>query len=205
MSRFSSLFDRIDLSSIYSQHLSTFYHYEKRKFYNKTEIPFSDKILFIFIPILLSILFVLAGLLFDQDYVNITLTCLSIFAGLLFGLLTMVFGLLQEQQQLSLSTLTPEKKRVIIAKYDLTKHLFINIGFSIVLSVLALIAVLFTQFKPLNVMHLINSWMYYDSLKNIYLYLINGISFFLIIEFLLTLMMIIRRFTVLFMTQISEE
>lgn len=203
MSKVSKIFDRINVTSIFSQHLTTFYHYEKRQFYNKTEIPFSDKFLFLFFPLLLSIFFCLCGLKFNQDYLNITLTCLSIFAGLLFGLLTMVFSLVQENQKIVVDSSKPEEKKKLTAKIDLTNHLFINIGFSIVLSLLALIFVLTTQFYPSSIINKIKIYEYYDYLKPIYLYVTNGISFFLIIEFLLTLMMIIRRFTVLFLNQLS--
>lgn len=206
MNKILRIFDRIDISSIFSQHLTTLYHYEKRQFYNKTEIPFSDKFIFLVIPILLSILFCFAGLKFNKDYVNITLTCLSIFAGLLFGLLTMVFSMVQENQKLNPEKEKDEsKKKIILAKIDLTKHLFINISFSIVLSLLALIFVLFTQFYPVQIVEMIDTWKYYIYLKKSYLYALNGLSFFFIIEFMLTLMMILRRFTVLFLNQIFTE
>ena len=93
MSKLSQTFDRVNIGSILSNHLTTFYHYEKFQFYGKKEIPSSDKFLFGILPIILSALFCWGGLKFKNDYVNIILTCLSIFIGLLFGLLTMVYSL----------------------------------------------------------------------------------------------------------------
>jgi len=203
MSRITKIFDRIDMSAIFSQHLTTFYHYEKKKFHHKTEIPFSDKLLFLFLPLFFAAFLCLMGLAFDKDYVNITLTCLSIFIGLLFGLLTMVFSMVQENQKIKLENIEPEETKRTTARIDLTQHLFINIGFSISLSLLALIFVLLTQFYPVKLVDLIHSWKYFDYLKDSYRYITNGTSFFLIIEFLLTLMMIMRRFTILFLTQVS--
>ncbi len=205
MSKQPNIFDRIDISSIFSQHLTTFYHYEKKQFHGKTEIPGSDKILFILFPLFLAVALCLVGLQFNKDYVNIALTCLSIFIGLLFGLLTMILSLIQENQKSKIENLTPVEKKKFVAKFDLTKHLFINIGFSIVLSILAIVFVLLTQFYPSYIITKICVWQYYSYLKDAYLYLTNGFSFFLLIEFFLAIMMIMRRFTVLFLNQISEE
>lgn len=201
MSKSWKFFDRIEMSSIYSRHLTTFYHYEKKQFYNENKIPISDKFLFFVLPIILAILLCLMGLKFDKDYLNITLTCLSIFTGLLFTLLAMVLSLIQENHKIVNDTIKAEDKKKITARFELTNHLFINIGFSIVLAVLSLIFVLLTQFNPPNITDLIRDWRYYKELKMVYIYFSNGISFFLIIEFLLTLLMIVKRFTVLFINQ----
>ncbi|ULQ55454.1 hypothetical protein KJS94_12455 [Flavihumibacter rivuli] len=203
MKWFSKLFDRIEMASMFNQHLTTFYHYEKKQFYNKTEIPRSDKFVFIAIPILLSIGICLIGLRFDKDYVNITLTCLSIFSGLLFSLLTLVLSLIQENQKIDIENIKLEERKKTTARIELTNHLFINIGFAIVLSIAAILFVLLTQLHPTKIIHLVNKWEQYNLLKDSFLYLTNGISFFLIIEFFLTLMMIVKRFTVLFINQTS--
>jgi hypothetical protein len=203
MSKAENVFDRIDISDIFSQHLTTFYHYEKKQFYNKSEIPFSDKVLFLFIPVLISISLYLLGLLFDKDYVAIVLTCLSIFAGLLFGLLTMVFNLIQQNERVVISNFDAAIEKITKAKIELTKQLFINIAFSIVLSIFSIVFVLATQLRPINLVSLIHNWQYYCYIKCIYLCLTNCIAFFLLIEFLLTILMIVRRFTVLFVNTIS--
>lgn len=204
MKRFANIFDRIEMSSILSQHLTTFYHYEKKQFYNKTEIPFSDKIVFFVIPVLFSVFLCFIGLRFNKDYVNITLTCLSIFTGLLFSLLTLVLGLIQGNQKIKIDEVAVEEKKKTIARIELTNHLFINIGFSIILSILAIILVLTTQLYPIKVISYINTWKYYGIFKELYFYLTNGIAYFLIIEFLLTLLMIVKRFTVLFLSQTTK-
>jgi hypothetical protein len=201
MNSIKNIFDRVDISSLWNYHLSTFYHYEKQQFYNKKEIPFSDKLLFGLMPILLTIIFCWCGLFFNNNYVNISLTCLSIFVGLLFGLLTLIYGLVQENDKIDQSTVKVEDKRKTEAKINLTKHLFINIAFSIVLSVASIIFILLTQFHPPKLISILSILSYFEKIKTIYLYLTNGISFFLLIEFMLILMMITRRFTVLFFNQ----
>jgi hypothetical protein len=201
MSWLSKIFDRIEMTSIYNQHLTTFYHYEKKQFYNKTEIPNSDKFIFIGLPILLSVGLCFSGLEFDKDYVNITLTCLSIFTGLLFSLLTMVLSLIQENQKIEIEKVKAEDKKKTVARIELTNHLFINIGFTIVLSILSIVFVLLTQLNLTKFTELMSGFMYVELVKQFYLYLTNGITFFLIIEFILTLLMIVKRFTVLFINQ----
>lgn len=203
MSKLSSMFDRIEISSLLSQHMTTFYHYEKRKFYNKTEVPFSDKIIFLIAPILVSILLCFSGLKFNREYVNIALTSLSIFTGLLFTLLTMILGLVQENAKTEFDKVPATEKRQTLAKIDLTKHLFVNTAFSIVLSILALFFVLSTQFYPSRFIDYISTFSCYSVIKNLYLYSTNGLSFFLLIEFLLTILMILKRFAVLFLNIIE--
>lgn len=199
MSRFSKLFDRIEMSSLLSQHLTTFYHYEKRTFHNKTEIPTSDKLIFLILPIVLSALLCMIGLGFTKDYVDIILTSLSIFTGLLFTLLTMVLSLVQENAKIDVANISANDKRKLLAKIDLTKHLFINIAFSIVLSIVALVLVLSTQFQPARLISFLSEFKIYPILKMAYLYVTNGLSFFVLIEFLLTLLMIVKRFAVLYL------
>jgi hypothetical protein len=203
MSWFTNIFDRVNILPIYKSHLTTFYHYEKQKFYNKREIPISDKLLFGALPAILTILLCLSGLEFNKDYVDTILTCLSIFIGLLFGLLTLVYGLVQENQQIDFNMIDAEDKRKFKAKVDLTSDLFKNIAFSIVLSIIAIIFVLLTQFHPSALTESFQKFNHYNLLKKIFLYIVNGISFFLLIEFVLVLMMIIRRFMVLFLNQTS--
>lgn len=204
MNPFNKIFDRINISNILSRHIETFYHYGNLKLNNKKKIQTKDISLFLIFPILLSVIFCILGLQFNKDYVNIALTCLSLFIGLLFGLLTMVFNLVQENKEKSkMETPTNELKKMV-AQTELTNYLFINICFSIILCILSLISVLLTQFYPKAIIGFINNWKYIYILKNCYLYMINGITFFLIIELILTLMMIVNRFSILFFNKIDK-
>lgn len=199
----NKIFDRIELGSIYKLHLNTLSHYEKKQFYNKVEVPTSDKFIFIGIPIFISLLLIISGLQFNNDYVNIGLTCLSIFTGLLFTLLAIVLGVINENNKINIDELLPHKRKKYKATFELTNHLFINIAFSLVVSVLAIFIVLLTQVYPKNIIILLKKYFDYYLFRDIYLYTINFIAFFLIIEFLLLLMMIIKRFTLIFLNQIE--
>ncbi|KNB60719.1 hypothetical protein [Chryseobacterium sp. Hurlbut01] len=199
----NKIFDRIELGSIYKLHLNTLSHYEKKQFYNKVEVPTSDKFIFIGIPIFISLLLIISGLQFNNNYVNIGLTCLSIFTGLLFTLLAIVLGVINENNKINIDELLPHKRKKYKATFELTNHLFINIAFSLVVSVLAIFIVLLTQVYPKNIIILLKKYFDYYLFRDIYLYTINFIAFFLIIEFLLLLMMIIKRFTLIFLNQIE--
>jgi hypothetical protein len=201
----NKIFDRIELGSIYKLHLNTFSHYEKKQFYNKVEVPSSDKFIFIFIPIFFSSLLTFSGLQFNKDYVDIGLTCLSIFTGLLFTLLAIVLGVINENSKVNINEVLPHKQKKYKATIELTNHLFINIAFSLVISVLSIIIILLTQIYPKNLIIILKNCDYYDLFRYIYLYSINFIAFFLIIEFLLLLMMIIKRFTLIFLNQIEVK
>lgn len=204
MSIGSDIFDKINIASVVNKHFATFYHYEKLKFHGKKEYIASDLILFGLVPPLISIFLCWNDMFLNKDYVNIIIICLSIFIGLLFGFLTMVYSLVQENQKIKIDVIIDVKeKKKVVAKIDLTVYLFINIAYSIVLTIIALVFVLLTQFYPFKIINLINSYTWYSTVKQIYLYATNGISFFLLIQFILVLLLIIKRFTVLFMNQIS--
>lgn len=201
----NKLFDRIELGSIYKLHLNTFSHYEKQQLYNKIEVPASDKFIFIIIPIILSLFLSLSGLEFNKDYVDIALTCLSIFTGLLFTLLAIVLGVINENNKIVIENLLPHKKKKQIATIELTNHLFINIAFSLVISVLSIVVILLTQFYPKNLILLLKNISFYSQIKATYLFTINLIAYFLIIEFLLLMMMVIKRFTLIFLNQLEVK
>ena len=198
MSKFGKIFNKVDMFDIFYRHYQTFYHYGKKKFYGQEVVPIEDKLLFLLLPFCISITLCVLGLRFNKDYLNVTLVCLSIFVGLLFGLLTMVFGLIQEHKQIKIEDIKTEEKPTVEATLDLTKELFVNIAFTIALSILTIIFVLLTQFYPIVLVNFIQKLECFNLVKNIYLNFTNGVSFFLITEFLLTLMLVLKKFTILF-------
>jgi len=200
-----NIFDRIEFSSLFNRHRSTFYHYEKARFYNTTVIPKSDKLTFIWIPIALAIITVIGGALFTLETVNIALTCLSIFAGLLFSLLAIVLGIVNDNLKIILDDYHINDRNRVKAKIDLTQHLFINISFAIILSILAILFVLLTQFKVSILNSYLDQHEWYYTFCFALKYVTNIIAVFFIIEFMLTLFMIIKRFVVLYSNSIPEH
>jgi hypothetical protein len=194
--------DRINVWRIFTEHKDTLYDYAILKSKNRKVIPFSDKFIFFYAPLSISASLVLIlNLKIDSEYLNVIITSLSIFVGLLFSLLTLVFGLVKEQKNLAIANdATIDSKN----KYQLLKELFINISFSIFLSIVTILITLLTQFKS----NIIGQWFkkvkFYDCVKWLYISLTNIFAIFLVLMFIMTLLMILKRFFLIFKTEVNE-
>lgn len=188
--------DRIDITPILSSHVNTLYDHGLLTLKGKQKMPFSDKFTFLYLPATLTIILIFIFKLFiSENYLNIIITSLSIFVGLLFGLLTLVFELLQNEK------IAEKKPNAIIyqnLKFKLVQEIFINIAFSIALSIISIIVVLITQFNPTPVVEKLQKLNFYKQIKLFYLYATNSIAIFLLLLFITTLLMILKRFFIIF-------
>jgi len=206
-----SLFNRISVYSIVKKHLNTFYD-ESYRVNGKDKIPFADKIVFIGIPLLISLIFVLLGLYMDATYLSIILTCLSIFVGLLFGLLPLMFQLTTtikakylDLKKANNSTSIPSKEyKFQEIKFRISKELFSNIGFSIILAIVSILSSLLTRLKPQAIIKVLEG-KYFNTIKSTYLFVSNFIAYFLLTLFVLMLFMVLKRFYLLFESEVREE
>ena len=193
------LFDRVNIFSIVSSHKDTLYDYARFVKTGEKKTPFSDKFIFLIAPIILSCLIVFVLKVYiNQEYLNIIITALSIFVGLLFALLTLVFDLIKKEKNEILKLPVKESH-----KFKLLQELFINISFSILLSILTILFSLLTQINPKGIIPLLKKIPYYQILKCLYLDLSNIIAVTLIFIFLMTLLMILKRFFIIFNTEIK--
>lgn len=195
------LFDRINISKIFIKHIDTLYDYGIYKATGKKKIPASDMLTFLILPAVFSIILYISGIKVTEDYVNIMITALSIFVGLLFGLLTMVFDLAKREKEIREEQ---KEKYQHEDRYQLTQELFINTAFSIALSIMAIITLLLTQLRPEPVIAYLQQYCWYPCLKTAWLLVFNITAFFLVIEFLATLLMILKRFFLLYLDQFSK-
>jgi hypothetical protein len=85
------MFSKIDIFSIVVDHFATLKNYKTGKIY----LP--DLLVFFIVPLLLSILLVHFKVQVGKDFANAVLTCFSIFAGLLFNLLLLIFDIADKQ------------------------------------------------------------------------------------------------------------
>ena len=197
------LLDRINIIQIFKAHKNTLYDYAKYKKEKKKVVPLSDLFLFFVLPLLTSCIITLVLKLYiTTEYLNIIITSLSIFVGLLFSLLTLVFDLIKKEKLITASENSSEIQK---AKYLLLQELFINISFAIALSILTISSSLFTRFNPVVLKEFLLKLKIYYLLKPIYLISTNIISLFLSILFLLTLLMILKRFFIIFKIEIGEQ
>jgi hypothetical protein len=200
------VFDRVDIGLILKKHVETFYNDGEEKSTGIKNVPVSDKVVFIYFPIITSILIVALGITLTNDYINIIITSLSIFVGLLFNLLVLVFDLAKKQREKierieDTNEIVPKTES---AKYNISKELFANISFAIALSIFAIIATVFPSLKPTAIVVFVKSNICnFHVVKVIYLAITNVIAITLVIEFLLVLLMILKRFFLIFNTEVN--
>ncbi len=196
------LIDRINIYRIFVKHFETLYDYGKFKVSGKKVMPWSDRIVFLFLPVIIAVSLFLIGIRITEDYINILITSLSIFVGLLFSLLTLIFDLGKKEK---------ERKQELGSKYQedykyiLIKELFINISFSIALSIISILFLLSTQFHPALIINFLKQYSCFNYLRVGYLATTTIISFTLIVEFALLLLMILKRFFLIYLNQFEEE
>jgi hypothetical protein len=189
------LFDRINIISIFIKHKNTFYDYGILTWNGKFKVPFADKFIFIIFPFLISALLVIFQMRITDEFLNILITSLSIFVGLLFSLLTLVFEIAQKEKERNKNQEVSQKQ---IVKFKLEKELFVNIAFAIALSILSIVTALLTRFQPKLILTFLKSIAVYNRIKEYYLITTNFIAIFLVVLFLLTLLMILKRFFLIF-------
>jgi hypothetical protein len=196
------LIDRINIYRIFVKHFDTLYDYRILKVRGKKIMPWGDRFTFIILPVILALFLFYTGLRITEGYINILITSLSIFVGLLFSLLTLIFDLGKKEKETKQQLGSKYKDDY---KYILIKELFINISFSIVLSILSILFLLSTQFHPLIIINFIKSYAYYGYVKNGYIIITTLISLISIIEFVFVLLMILKRFFLIYLNQFDEE
>jgi hypothetical protein len=206
-----SMFDRISISMIFKKHLDTLYNYARFKKTKKKSISRNDIVVFLLIPAIPSVLLLLGGVTITESYLSIILTCLSIFAGLLFGLLPLIFTVTKDMNKdfvtqkaaIPQNTLKPDSFTRIENQLRISIELFSNISFAISISIISIISCLLTRCKPAWIIAYLQRYNY-KLFKTIWLTTTNFASYFTLILFVLTLLMILKRFFLLYRSQIDN-
>jgi hypothetical protein len=160
---------KIDIFSIIKDHISTL------KNANDGKATGWDKLIFLLSPIGLSISLLCLKIYFSEGFVNIIVSGLSIFVGLLFNIIVILFDIVKTDK------VKKEKKNLI-------REVVINISFCIVISLFAIITALTTQL----------CWGFYVQILS------NFITYFLVLEFFITLLMVLKRMYFIFITELDE-
>lgn len=196
------LFDRIDISQIFIKHFATLYDHRALTLHGKRRMSFEDIFTFLLFPLFTSlILVILFDLFINDNYLNIIITSLSIFVGLLFGFLTLVYDIVKTERVVVLQKDVTHEQKI---KFRLVKELFINIAFAIALSILSIFATLLTRFSPKIITALLKELDWYMYIKKGYQYTTNVLAIFLIILFIATLLMILKRFFIIFINEFNN-
>lgn len=176
------MFNKINITKIVIDHLNTL------RDYNTQKLRFTDYILFIFFPIILSAILVLFSLLIDKSFANILVTSLSIFAALLLNLLLLVFDIVRKTNDAitrSKEIKNPyanEQKRLVFLK-----EIYSNISYAIFVAILSIMILLIAYFIcNVNLLKLASFLIYFFS-----------------INFILTLLMVVKRVHILLFNELK--
>lgn len=137
---------------------------------------FDDYFSFLALPIIISFIFVCLGFDVDSNAIETIIGSLAIFVGLLFNAFVILIDIARKHQN-------KEIKRIIV------KEVTASIAFSILLSFLVIIVMLLGFIDKLPI---------YVKLS------IDFFSFFLLAEFLLIFLMIIKRTYLIFKKELEE-
>lgn len=160
------IFSKINILGIIIGHFKTLTYYED------TKISAGDILLFYIFPLILSGVIIFWEILINTEVATALMSALAIFAGLLFNLLLLAHGLIKSIE--GTDQVSKDKK-------ELLRQLYLNISYSIVITLVA--------FLPIIVNFLA---------KNYYLKCITSFfTYFLIINFSLTMLMVLKRVNVL--------
>jgi len=168
------MLSRINILKIIKDHLGTMRSLNQ----SSNRIYWKDFLLFFVFPIIVSTLLVWKGYSFKEQLGNL-IAAISIFGGFLFNLLAIIYSQMENIKKDAETEDDKVKKRFI-------NEIHINISFCIVLSICIVLTLLLTTIDILE-------FKYLDVLNKI----INGLNYFLMILFLLTLTMILNRVYIL--------
>jgi hypothetical protein len=175
------MLDRINILKIIKDHLGTLRSLNQ----SSDRIYWKDFMLFFVFPIILSTFLVWKGYSFKEQLGNL-IAAISIFGGFLFNLLAIIYS---QMENIKKDAETEDDK----VKARFIKEIHINISFCIVLSIFIVISLLLTTID-------IPEFEYLRILEKI----INGLNYFLMILFLLTLTMILNRVYILLKKGVAQ-
>jgi hypothetical protein len=172
------MFSKINVLGIVREHFRTLYNLRKNR------ISTSDLLLFVGVPIGTAVALVARGYTITTDGVNILLTSLSIFVGLLFNLLVLAHAMRGGERG---PKRTPYERTLL-------REINTNLEFSILVSLLAICFLLVTVFAPgLGLTNAGNSHAQTAGAAKVVVGWLAGITYLLTTNFLLTLLMVLKR------------
>ncbi|OFY16577.1 MAG: hypothetical protein A2X02_05410 [Bacteroidetes bacterium GWF2_29_10] len=162
------MFNKINIFKIISNHFNTLQNDNTKK------CEFDDILTFLILPLLVSVGLYWFDFELKENAINIIITTLSIFVGLLFNIIVILFDIIKRDNTKKL-------------KNEILRQLLTNISYSIFISILIIIVILTTYIKN-ECVHLIAT----------------VIVYFLIGHFFLTILMILKRMYFLFINELKE-
>lgn len=172
------MFTKISVLCIIKDHISTLTS-------NRTnQIYFPDIVLFFVLPAIIAGLMFYSGVALNDSLVNALITSFSIFSALLFNLLLLVYDIAGKIAVQS-PVIDPLDQQ-ITQRRELLREIYVNVSFAILISTFIVVILLTYFLKPSNC-NLIG--------LNVcdFQWLVALTTYYLSIQFLLTLFMILKR------------
>lgn len=152
-----SILNKVNVFNVVKKHLKTL------KNTNTGKSDFDDYLTFLIIPLVIAGILLWRNSLIEPNLVSIIITALSIFVGLFFNVIILIFDMTR-------------RDKVKEIKIEILRQLQANISYVILLSLITIIVILFTYFE--------------NTIVSI---IANGISYFLLIHLIMTILMVIKR------------
>ncbi len=169
---------RVNCWAIVRDHFATLVDENTRK----TSGP--DFVVFYLLPIAAGAILIAFNLILGKTMSNVLITALAVFAGLLFNLLLLIFDIANKPR--------PEKEKLTADKIRYLKEIYSNIAYAILIALLAIVVIL---------AHLLFFSLHIKLAFSMTAFLV----YILFANFLLTLLMVLKRVHVLLGTEFRQS
>ena len=171
------MFDKINIRCILSDHLDTL------KNDNTSKAEGKDYLLFLAFPLVLPAVLLWFHVFLSESLINILITSLAIFVGLLLNVMVVIFDII--------------KKNDDKLKLRLIKETYSNISFAILLSIFTIIPLIGCYVK----VYAIHSCSFRGVISGV----CNGLSYYLLALFFVTLLMIVKRVHIILTNEMNSN
>lgn len=185
------MLEKIDCRNIIYNHFSTLKRYSDKR-YNP-----NDFVLFLFVPLIITILMFLVRPVISDSISQLIITCGTVFAALLLNLLLIIYDIVKRTERADANgqtndagDLVKRRKKKKGVRLQFLQEIYHNISFSILLCVVIMMLTVFICFK---------FEMPYLNMG------LSAIVYFLASIFGLTLLMVLKRVHLLLSHDISDK
>jgi hypothetical protein len=184
------MFPKVNISNILLSHIRTLRSYSSKK------STWRDWLTFFVLPVFVGILFSIKFNLLGKDIINLLITILSILAGFSFNLLAIIFGY-------------RDKIKRKIKDDDVLKKIYIreihsNISFSVLNAILCIGLLLLNKLTTELLVFDFNLFQVAITL-NLFDIVVSFSTYFCLMFYFLTILMILKRLSILFEIDIKES
>ena len=164
-------------------------HFRTLRTYNSKSYSWDEIGLMYGLPVVVAIVLLLFGFTVSDEIANILITSLSVFAALLLNLLLMLFDSLSKVQQGS-------AEQVEKARKELIRETYANISYSILVALVCIFVLVGFAIWNLGINNLAITVLKQTA---------SGLVYFLVLNFLLTLFMVLKRIHVLLSKELDHR